>query len=154
MISAEFLKMAALIDECICYILCNIADVVRLPIDMDCISEDLIQRLAAKTPVRLLMGLFDKRDKLRSRLLTAKMQQMVQVQAQKLDLSSANRLFDNIWLDGLAELISHDRPNDCSVDVFKHGKDAVLSQNGNELIEHCSHCQILHFSPDAFGPGL
>lgn len=72
MISAEFLQMEPLIHECISYILCNLADVVRLPIDMDCISDGLAQRLAGRTPVRVLIGLYDKRDKLRSRLLGLK----------------------------------------------------------------------------------
>ena len=65
--------MKPLVEECISYIVMNLPDVVRLPIDMSCLSEQVIWQIAIKTPVQTLIHLYDKRDKLRSKLCKVKM---------------------------------------------------------------------------------
>lgn len=144
MISAEFLQMDGLINECISYILCNLADVVRLPIDMDCISDGLAERLARRTPVRLLIGLYDKRDKLRSRLLGIKTQHLASVRAGNADDEAASSLFDYIWLDELSEEIIHNRVSDGSIDVFRPDPKVAPPMDGDEFLGHCSLCKFLH----------
>ena len=46
LISSEFLQMDVLVDLCLQYISSNLTEIVRLPIDLSCISEKLINKLA------------------------------------------------------------------------------------------------------------
>lgn len=64
--------MDNLVKECISYIVCNMQDVVRLPIDMNCISENLLWQISIKTPFHQIYNLQDKRDKLMSRIFYSK----------------------------------------------------------------------------------
>jgi hypothetical protein len=38
LISSDFLQMKVLVDECINFVVDNVHDVVRLPIDMNCLN--------------------------------------------------------------------------------------------------------------------
>ena len=38
--------MKELVNECISYVISNLHDVVRLPIDMNCLNEKLIKKIA------------------------------------------------------------------------------------------------------------
>lgn len=78
---------------------------------------------------------------------------MAALRAGKLDLESADRLFDSVWLDELAEEIFRNRVNDGSVDVFKPDKK-VNWPAGGELLGHCSLCRILYLQPGNFLPGV
>ena len=49
LISSEFLQMDTLVDVCLEHISSCLSDIIRLPIDLSCISEKLINRLAALT---------------------------------------------------------------------------------------------------------
>jgi len=42
LISSNFLQMQELVNECISYVVSNLHDIVRLPIDMSCINESLL----------------------------------------------------------------------------------------------------------------
>jgi Domain of unknown function (DUF3342) len=46
LISSDFLQMKVLVSECIDFVIENIHDVVRLPIDMNCLNQNLIKRIA------------------------------------------------------------------------------------------------------------
>jgi len=83
LISSDFLQMAELVNECMSYVILNMADVVRLPIDMSCLNDSLIWKIATKTPLDFLYNLHDKRDKLTSRLLRIKFYQFVQLKIQR-----------------------------------------------------------------------
>ena len=48
LISADFLKIPRLIDESGVYVCSHIAEVLALPIDMNCINERLLRVLAHK----------------------------------------------------------------------------------------------------------
>lgn len=50
LLSSDFLQMENLVKECISYIVCNLQDVVRLPIDMNCLSENLLWQISIKIP--------------------------------------------------------------------------------------------------------
>jgi len=41
-ISADFLNIKELIKECIAYVISNLHDIVRLPIDMNCLKDRVI----------------------------------------------------------------------------------------------------------------
>ena len=45
LISSDFLKMKELVEECVCYVISNLHDVVRLPIDMKCLNTSLIRQI-------------------------------------------------------------------------------------------------------------
>ena len=64
--------MQDLVEECISYVVSNIHDVVRLPIDMSCLNDNLLTQISAKVPMNILNELIDKRDKLKSRMFEKK----------------------------------------------------------------------------------
>lgn len=49
LISSDFLQMDTLVELCLEKIAANLSDIIKLPIDLSCISEKLINRLAALT---------------------------------------------------------------------------------------------------------
>jgi hypothetical protein len=77
LISSDFLQMMILVDECIDFVVKNLHDVVRLPIDMNCLSSNLIKRISDKVPIDKLDELVDKRDKLTSKLFMKKLQALI-----------------------------------------------------------------------------
>lgn len=46
LISSDFLQMKVLVQECIDFVINNMSDVVRLPIDMNCLNQNLIKRIS------------------------------------------------------------------------------------------------------------
>lgn len=46
LISSEFLSISELVQECISYVISNLHDIVRLPIDMKCLSDNLVAMIA------------------------------------------------------------------------------------------------------------
>lgn len=48
LISSDFLQMAGLVEEALGYVAKNIAEIILLPIDMNCMNSALIKRLAGK----------------------------------------------------------------------------------------------------------
>lgn len=49
LISSEFLQMESLVELCVQQVASNLNDIIKLPIDLSCISERLINRIAALT---------------------------------------------------------------------------------------------------------
>jgi hypothetical protein len=52
----------------------RINDIVRLPIDMSCLSSNLVKRIAAKVKIEELDNLKDRKDKLTSKLYMKKLE--------------------------------------------------------------------------------
>jgi len=73
LISCDFLSMFDLVEECISFLVSNLHDVVRLPIDMNCLNDRLVVQIAEKVPIDRLQNLQDKRDKLLSKLYDQKL---------------------------------------------------------------------------------
>jgi hypothetical protein len=46
LISSEFLQMESLVDLCIQHVAGNLSEIIKLPIDLSCISEKLVNRIA------------------------------------------------------------------------------------------------------------
>jgi hypothetical protein len=69
--------MMILVDECIDFVVRNLHDVVRLPIDMNCLSNNLIKRISDSVTIERLDDLVDKRDKLTSKLFMKKLQALI-----------------------------------------------------------------------------
>jgi hypothetical protein len=51
LISSDFLQMSHLVGECVEFIALRISDIVRLPIDMNCLNSGLVKRIAEKVQV-------------------------------------------------------------------------------------------------------
>ena len=77
LISSDFLQMKELVNECISYVISNLHDVVRLPIDMNCLNDKLVKKIAEQTPIGKLTTLLDKRDKLTSKLFQKKLEKLL-----------------------------------------------------------------------------
>jgi hypothetical protein len=69
--------MKELVQECISYVITNLHDVVRLPIDMSCLNEKVVKMIAEQTPMDKLITLLDKRDKLSSKLFKKKLEKLL-----------------------------------------------------------------------------
>jgi hypothetical protein len=54
LISSEFLQMESLVESCIQQMSLMLNDIIRLPIDLSCISEKLVNRIAALTTPKVL----------------------------------------------------------------------------------------------------
>lgn len=77
LISSEFLQMAPLVDRCLEYMRKSINQVVRLPFDLRCMSNELVRRLATGFTDDELDLVRDKRDRLLSRLFAHKLEELL-----------------------------------------------------------------------------
>lgn len=56
LVSSEFLQMEQLMNECVMYFREHFRSVIRVPLDISCISDAIVARLSDVTPDRLLLG--------------------------------------------------------------------------------------------------
>ncbi|CAI2387771.1 unnamed protein product [Moneuplotes crassus] len=84
LISAEFLIIKRLTDECIEYIVNNISEIVKVPIDMNCLSRDLVKKLADSMTLDQLDEFKDSKDSLQSKLYAHKLDDLMKVEKNKL----------------------------------------------------------------------
>jgi len=78
LISSEFLQMEDLLDLCTKFFSNHAQEIVKLPIDMSCISSSVQKRIANHISIDTLEDLKDKKDKLRSKLFTKKLEILMQ----------------------------------------------------------------------------
>lgn len=76
LISSDFLQMAELVDLALTFVARNINDIIQLPIDMNCMNSALQKRLAGKLTLSELNDLYDKKDKLKSKLFMKKLEHL------------------------------------------------------------------------------
>ena len=74
LISSDFLRMEGLVEECVTYVSKHLSEIVRLPIDMNCINTQLLKKIAAKVDADGLDQIRDRRDKLMSKLFMKKLE--------------------------------------------------------------------------------
>lgn len=55
LISSDFLQIESLVELCLSFVASNLADIIKLPIDLSCISEKLLTRLAQLTPAQVCL---------------------------------------------------------------------------------------------------
>jgi len=90
LISADFLRMPELVEDCIHYIASHLNQVIALPIDLSCISEEIAMRTGKFTQlesanretaelieVKDLEKITDRKDKLLSRLYKHKLHRLL-----------------------------------------------------------------------------
>ena len=68
LISSDFLQMDALVDQCLEHIGASLNEIIKLPIDLSCISEKLLNKLAAITQPKILAHTRDRKDKILNKL--------------------------------------------------------------------------------------
>ena len=68
LISSEFLQMDSLVDLCLEHISKSLGDIIKLPIDLSCISEKMINKLAFLIPPKVLAQTRDRKDKILNKL--------------------------------------------------------------------------------------
>lgn len=73
LISAEYLQMPQLIDECVKFMKKNFTGIMNLRVDMNCISESILKMLAGIINVEDLDELGDRKDRLLAKLYTKKL---------------------------------------------------------------------------------
>ena len=56
--------MGYLVESCVSFVAAKLFDVVRLPIDMNCLNSNLLKRIAKNVTIDDLDSLKDKRDRL------------------------------------------------------------------------------------------
>ena len=74
LISADFLKIESLINECMVYFVENIDEVIKVQVDMSCINSLIIRDIAEKVKLDKLDSLKERKDKLVSRLFMKKLE--------------------------------------------------------------------------------
>ena len=77
LISADFLQMRPLANHCIEYLRSTLPEVLRLPIDLSCVSDALLAQLAALLEPEDIEKLKDKKDKISSRLYAKKLEALL-----------------------------------------------------------------------------
>lgn len=81
LISSDFLGMAKLVDECVGFVRSQLCDVVRLPIDMNCLNSSLIKKIASAVTIEELVNLRDRKDKLMSKIYMKKLETLMEGEA-------------------------------------------------------------------------
>lgn len=88
LVSAEFLQMDDLVDECAAFISARLQDFVMLRVDLSCLSDASVVKIAEKCSAEQLHRLQDPKDKLQSKLQRKK----VDVLVKQLHSESGSRL--------------------------------------------------------------
>lgn len=68
LISSEFLQMDKLVEHCLEFLSSRVEEILRMPIDLACLSDKLVHRLAERYDAEALSDLVDSKGKLLPRL--------------------------------------------------------------------------------------
>jgi len=78
LISADFLKIDVLVNECISFFVSNIEDMAKLQVDMSCINSTIIREISRQVDLDRLDILKERKDKLVSRLFMKKLEVLLE----------------------------------------------------------------------------
>jgi hypothetical protein len=96
LISSEFLQMKELVELALGFLGINLNEILKLPIDMNCLNSGLVKRLAGKITLYELDELEDKKDKLMSKLFMKKLEYLFEEEQNMLNrCQNCNSLFSN-----------------------------------------------------------
>jgi len=84
LISSDFLQISPLVECTINFISNHLQDILMLPIDMNCMSSDLVKKLAHVVDLEVLENVSDRKDKLRSKLFMKRLELMFEDKANTL----------------------------------------------------------------------
>ncbi|CAM9734134.1 unnamed protein product, partial [Discosporangium mesarthrocarpum] len=68
LISSDFLQMHRLVGECLRFVGDHLSEIVKLPIDLSCLTDGMVLQLAKLMTLEQLAGVKDRKDKLLSRI--------------------------------------------------------------------------------------
>ena len=77
LISSDFLQMTDLVNESLRYVASHIQEIVKLPIDLDCVSKSLISKLAALYTYDELDKIKDRKDRIVGALFLHKIYELL-----------------------------------------------------------------------------
>jgi len=77
LISADFLVMARLIEDCVAFVVKNISEIVKIPIDMSCLNQQALKSISRSLTLEELDACKDPRDSLQSRLFMHKLEEIL-----------------------------------------------------------------------------
>lgn len=81
LISADFLVMGRLIDDWISFIVKNLTEIVKIPIDMSCLNQSALKSISESVTLEELDAWKDPRDSLQSKLFMHKLEQIMKEEA-------------------------------------------------------------------------
>ena len=84
LISAEYLQMESLVEECIKYFKDNIQNIMQLSVDMSCLSSFVLGKLAQTLDFCILDEIKERKDKLITKLYTKKTEQLFEDETKSL----------------------------------------------------------------------
>ncbi|KAL9981392.1 hypothetical protein ACROYT_G010092 [Oculina patagonica] len=93
LISSDFLKMDALVTECIKFCHENMSSIVATPCNMNCINDKLVTRMAKLFTHTELEGIKDRKDKFKSKLFCKKIEELFDPRFSSSSSSNASTLF-------------------------------------------------------------
>jgi len=78
LISADFLKVDELVQECLVYFVDNLQEIAKQSCDMGCINSQIIREIAKSVHLDVLDSLKERKDKLVSRLFMKKLELLLE----------------------------------------------------------------------------
>ncbi|TPX60743.1 hypothetical protein PhCBS80983_g01577 [Powellomyces hirtus] len=97
LISSNFLQMAALEDLCIRYIYENMNEVLKVPIDMGCLSQTLVEKLTRLFTIDDMQNIDDPQDKILNQLYYGKLLELLSSLSAKRNAICACRLCGKLY---------------------------------------------------------
>lgn len=82
LISSQFLGMQDLVSQCINYFYVNTNDILKLPIDLSCMNDELIDSIAELYDIEELQKIMDPKKKIINRLYRRKLDSLLQSSSQ------------------------------------------------------------------------
>lgn len=93
LISSDFLKMDALVTECIHFCHENMSAIVATPCNMNCINDKLVTRIAKLFNHNELEAIKDRKDKFKSKLFCKKIEELFDPRFSSSSSSNASTIF-------------------------------------------------------------
>lgn len=93
LISSDFLKMDALVMECIHFCHANMSAIVATPCNMNCINDKLVTRIAKLFNHNELEAVKDRKDKFKSKLFCKKIEELFDPRFSSTSSSNASTMF-------------------------------------------------------------
>lgn len=124
LISSNFLKMHNLQNVCLNYIHDNISDVVKIPIDMGCINQELMVRLSDLFTLNKLSLIEDPKDRITSTLFFYKLKDLFDQKNSTAQMQSCSTL---------------PRPSSALAAAKMH--DPIRRQPHYSTVMKCTNCQ-------------
>lgn len=121
LISADFLVMARLIDDWVNFVVKNISEIVKIPIDMSCLNQTALKKISKQITLEALDACKDPRDSLQSKLFMHKLEEIMKDEANKLHRCM---YCSTLFTDSQAEWMSWPR-----ADIFIDYRGRVLANH-------------------------